>query len=143
MRPDNRAALYCLLAACCAAACGRDDAEPVDHAVAEIEAPAITGDVDTIYTAAPAPDALPAGRIYYNLTDHEWYARGAPLVHENVGYAPAGNPVAAGVQEMQQVGDYFGVEYYVRPADTTAVLYVPVFEGYWLPFRPDTVRRTR
>jgi hypothetical protein len=139
----NRSATMMLLAACSLTACERGDAgpEPELQPAAVIEAPEVTGGVDTIYTGAPGRDALPAARIYYNLTDHDWYARGDPLVHDNIPFAPAGNPVSAGVDEMEHVGDYLGVDYYVRATDTTTALYVPVFEGYWLPFRPDTAAR--
>jgi hypothetical protein len=139
----NRSAIMMLLTACCLTACVQGDAESEAELqpAGVVEAPEVTGGIDTIYTGAPGRDALPAARIYFNLTDHDWYARGDPLVHENVAFTPAGNPVSAAVDEMQHVGDYLGVDYYVRPADTTGALYVPVFEGYWLPFRPDTASR--
>jgi hypothetical protein len=77
--------------------------EPAVHAVAaEIDAPEITGGVDSVYTAPPTREDLPSARIYYTLTDHEWYARGDPLVHENAFYIPAGQPVSASLEEMEQ-----------------------------------------
>jgi hypothetical protein len=89
---------------------------------------------------APAPDreTLPHGRIYFTLTQHEWYARGQPLLHDNVAYRPMGMPIPASVPEMRSAGEYQGVEYYVREADTERAVYVPVFEGYWQPFRADS-----
>jgi hypothetical protein len=129
------------VACCLVIACARE--EPALHTAAgEIDAPEITGGVDTIYTAPPTREDLPSARIYYTLTDHEWYARGDPLVHENVSYAPGGQPVAASLEEMQEAGAYHGVEYYVRHGDERHTLYVPVFEGYWQPFRPDTTARS-
>jgi hypothetical protein len=85
--------------------------------------------------------SLPSDRIYFTLTDHEWYARGEPLLHGNAAYQPAGMPVSASLSEMTHVGEYQGVDYYVREATSGLSLYVPVFEGYWQPFRADTARR--
>jgi hypothetical protein len=47
-------------------------------------------------------------------------------------------PIPASVPEMRSAGEYQGVEYYVREADTERAVYVPVFEGYWQPFRADS-----
>jgi hypothetical protein len=134
-----RRTVLCFAACCLLAACDRD--EPAVHTAAgEIDAPEITGGVDTVFTAAPMREDLPSARIYYTLTDHEWYARGDPLVHENAPYIPGGQPVSASLDEMEHMGAYHGVEYYVRHGDERQTLYVPVFEGYWQPFRPDTTR---
>jgi hypothetical protein len=130
----------CVIVACFLLGCGSDEPESQATA-AEVEVPEITGGIDTVFTAAPARADLPSARIYYTLTDHEWYARGDPLMHENTAYSPSGQPVSVSLDEMQQAGDYFGVEYYVRPGDERHALYVPVFEGYWQPFRPDTTPR--
>jgi hypothetical protein len=107
---------------------------------AEIDAPEIIGGTDTVFAAVPRED-LPSSRIYYTLTDHEWYARGEPLMHDNVAFHAAGMPVGASVDQMEHVGDYQGVEYYHRPGDARQALYVPVYEGYWQPFRADTSTR--
>jgi hypothetical protein len=100
-----------------------------------------TAAADTIAAASLPPAApeqaserLPADRIYYDLTRFEWYARGQPLLHEGVGYQPAGMPVPAPASEMKLLGEYEGVEYYRREADD-GLLFVPVFDGYWLAFR--------
>ncbi|HSJ13074.1 MAG TPA: hypothetical protein VK939_01590 [Longimicrobiales bacterium] len=85
--------------------------------------------------SARAPrDHLPSDRIYYDLTRYEWYARAEPLRHEGRGYQPAGMPVAAPLSEMDQLGAYEGVAYY-RRAGADGLLFVPVFDGYWLAFR--------
>jgi hypothetical protein len=131
----------CVVACCVLTACGRD--EPAVHATAaEIDAPDITGGTDTVYTAAPTREDLPSARIYFTLTDHEWYARGLPLVHENTPYIAGGRPVSASLDQMEHMGDYDGVEYYARHGDERRTLYVPVFEGYWQPFHPDTTVRS-
>jgi hypothetical protein len=130
----------CVVACCVLAACGR--ADPGVHATAaEIDAPEITGGTDTVYIAAPAREDLPSTRIYFTLTDHEWHARGLPLVHDNAPYIAGGQPVSASLDEMEHMGNYHGVEYYSRHGDERRTLYVPVFEGYWQPFHPDTTAR--
>ena len=78
---------------------------------------------------------LASSRIYYDLTRFEWYARGEPLVHDQLPYQPAGTPVAADLAELERAGEYQGVEYYHRQGDDQS-LYVPVYDGYWLAFRP-------
>lgn len=80
-------------------------------------------------------DELPSV-IYYDLTRFEWYARGEPMRLDDGNYAPRGAPVRAATSEMKKIGEYEGVEYYAREngADSEGVVYVPVFEGFWLPF---------
>jgi hypothetical protein len=144
MMQETRTAVVAVLAAALllTSGCGRGESEPATSA-GQVEMTEITGGVDTVFAAVQSREALPTSRIYYTLTDHEWYARGEPLVHEGTAYLPGGNPVAASLEEMEQAGDYHGVDYYVRPADERPALYVPVFEGYWQPFRPDTARGAR
>lgn len=74
--------------------------------------------------------------IYYDLTRFDWYARGEPMRLDDGSYAPRGAPVRAATSEMNKVGEYEGVEYYARDdgSDSEGVVYVPVFEGFWLPF---------
>lgn len=108
-------------------------AEPEPPATAERVA-AATPD-SAVYTPHVDSVRLPGERIYSRLTDHEWYARGEPLQHEGAAYRPDGRPVAAATAEMEQVGDYAGVEYYRRAGDAEPLLYIPVFHGYWQPFR--------
>jgi hypothetical protein len=136
-RTTYRTILVTCAAAGALAGCGADEPQS-QAAAAEIDAPEILGRTDTVY-AAVERRTLPSSRIYYTLTDHEWYARGEPLLHENAAYHPAGMPVSATLDDMEHVGDYQGVEYYVRSGDER--VYVPVFEGYWQPFRRDTTVR--
>jgi hypothetical protein len=132
----NLGTLAAFLVALAAGGCGdREEA-----AAAQDGEPAVAdGNVtDSVFAPAAEREALPSSRIYYTLTQHEWYARGQPLVHDSRAYHPAGMPVSASVSEMSPAGDYHGVEYYVRQADADATLYIPVFEGYWQAFRADT-----
>jgi hypothetical protein len=85
--------------------------------------------------ARPARDLLPRERIYYDLTRFDWYAHGEPLRHEGMSYQPGGLPIAADAHDMQQLGDYQGVDYY-RHADGDGRIFVPVADGYWLAFLP-------
>lgn len=90
--------------------------------------------------AAVAPrEQLARDRIYYDLTRFEWYARGEPLVRDGVAYQPAGLPIALSLRELERIGEFEGVEYYRRAGDADH-LYVPVFDGYWLAFRPPPAR---
>lgn len=111
------------------AACGAAEGDVAATASADTNAAA------TLPPVAPeAGERLPADRIYYDLTRFEWYARGEPLLHDGVGYQPAGMPLAALASEMKLLGEYEGVEYYRRESDD-GLLFVPVFDGYWLAFR--------
>jgi hypothetical protein len=78
---------------------------------------------------------LPSNRIYYTLTDYPWYARGEPLLHDGRPHVASGLPIAASTDEMEKAGEYEGVEFYTRRDHNEPVVYVPVFEGYWLGFR--------
>ena len=87
-------------------------------------------------------DSLPA-RIYYNLSRHEWYAHGEPLHWDDRDWDMSGGPVPLETEAMTLVGEYQGVDVYVVTAEdsagSVALVYVPVSEGFWLPFEP--VRR--
>ncbi|MGH7552830.1 MAG: hypothetical protein ACREMQ_07350 [Longimicrobiales bacterium] len=85
------------------------------------------------------PEELP-NRIYYNLTQFDWYARGEPIHYENAAYRPRGAPIRASADRMEKAGEYQGVEFYRADEDGAAstVVYVPVFEGFWLPFVRDS-----
>jgi predicted small lipoprotein YifL len=124
------AALACVLAAC--GERGQAAAEP------EPTAQVMPGDTTEVEVFRPEPQrqALPSQRIYYTLTDYAWYAQGRPLVHEGRQFEPGGRPVSASAEEMQRVGEFEGVEYYARQAAEDVGLYVPVYEGWWLAFRP-------
>jgi len=74
--------------------------------------------------------------IYYNLTDYGWYARAEPMVIDQRHYGPGGTPEPIPLAKLRLSGNYQGVDFYVmhgekEPAET---VYVPVYEGYWLPF---------
>ena len=130
--------LCCALLTCSLSACGGEDnaaAEPAQTAVVDSAARS-----DTTFTPDTQRQVLPVERIYFNLTQHEWYAKGQPLVHEGRSYMPAGYPVSASLPEMQRTGEYQGVEYYKR-ADGDSMLYVPVSRGYWQVFRGGPVQR--
>jgi hypothetical protein len=123
--------------------CSRGQA-PTD-APADATAAATTEQESSAAAGTSVPDAwkpdaerksLPPDRIYYTLTDYPWYARGEPLLYQGRPHVPAGVPIAASVEEMQKAGVYEGVEFYTRREDSDSTLYVPVFEGYWLAFRP-------
>jgi hypothetical protein len=132
------------------AGCSRHEApddtvaeEAAADAAAEEGAPGSSGAVPPTPLDAWRPDeereSLPSSRIYYTLTDYAWYAHGEPLLHEGRPHVPVGLPIAASVEEMEKVGEYEGVDYYTRRNDSEPVLYVPVFEGYWLTFRLSTI----
>lgn len=133
----NRAQKTTVLAALLLAACDRES-EPAPEPTVEqlVEVPEDT----VVYVADRDREALPSHRIYYTLTQHEWYARGEPLLHEGRAWHASGMPVSASTAEMELLGDYQGVEYYARSGDAVAAVYVPVFEGYWQPFRADTAQ---
>lgn len=90
--------------------------------------------------AAPEPEAF-APRIYYDLTRHDWYRRGEPLMVEGREYLPAGELVAAPLDVFDRLGEFDGVDYYARRQGSEDVLFVPVFERYWLPFAAEGIRR--
>lgn len=114
-----------LLAAGCSASADGDAQVPADPD--SVAAP------DSVYVET-VRETLPPDRIYHVLTDHEWYARGESLLHDGAEYSPAGMPVAASLPGMQLIGEYQGVDYYAMGGQP-GVLYVPVYEGYWQPFR--------
>lgn len=124
-----------LAAAGVSVACGGTDTAAEPAAAVRVEAPAIIDEPDSVYAAPAERAVLPSARIYYRLTDHEWYARGEPLLHDGRAHHPAGLPVAASLAEMELAGEYERVDYYVRQHDESHALYVPVFEGYWQSFR--------
>lgn len=84
--------------------------------------------------AAPA-EIEPPATIYYDLTTHDWYRRGEPILIEGRRYQP-GQVQATGERKLKREGEYSGVDFYTvdggaQPQDT---VYVPVYPGYWLPF---------
>jgi hypothetical protein len=140
-------ALLALAGTFTAAACGRDEdatADPPAPAVsAEAAAAELDADTASIFMApGDTRDDLPP-TIYYDLARFEWYARGEPLVHEGRAYTPAGALFSAGASAMEQVGQFGGVDYYRQAGADVGTLYVPVFERYWLGFRPSDRAATR
>lgn len=74
--------------------------------------------------------------IYLDLTRFGWYARAEPLRLEGEDFVPGPAPVAASARDMERVGSYEGVAIYRRKDAADSAVYVPVFEGFWLPFVP-------
>jgi hypothetical protein len=98
-------------------------------------AQAVTDTTDQIYIAERETSAEPPPTIYYDLTRHDWYARGEPLVHEGRAYVAGGALVAAETSAMRPLGEYGGVSYYQREGESAETLFVPVYERYWMQFR--------
>lgn len=81
-----------------------------------------------------ARDSLPT-RIFYDLTRFVWYARGEPLRWQDAEWQPRGEPVALRTEDLRLVGEYEGVDIWIRAdAESVTRVYVPVSEGFWLPF---------
>lgn len=128
-----RVFLRVTLACCVLAGCGGAEEEPDVSA----QPPGDSVGGVAVFNPSEQRQDLPTSRIYYTLTDYGWYERGQPLAHDGRAYRPRGMPLAASLAEMQKAGEFQGVEYYVRNADPGAVLYVPVFDGYWQAFELD------
>jgi hypothetical protein len=129
----SRVTLNVTVACCVLAGCGTDDEPPVDAAAIAVD----TAAGDSVFDPAEDLVTLPTSRIYYTLTSYDWYARGEPLVFDGRPWEPEGTPVSASLNDMEKAGEYQGVEFYVRAGDPGAVVYVPVFDGYWQRFRAD------
>ena len=83
---------------------------------------------------APGPPTIP-DEIYHDLTEFDWYRRGAPLLHDGAPYQPAGRPVPAETSTLEPAGSHEGVRYWTRTGAARAdTLFVPVYPRYWLPF---------
>lgn len=137
MRNSRLTLALILVAGTLPVACSRDEATPAGETAATAEmAPVPTGDSLTGPVALDAPDqAQRPERIYYDLMEFDWYARGEPLVHEGTAYDVAGSgPVALDARTLERVGEYSGVDVYRRDGDTH--VYVPVYDGWWLGFAP-------
>lgn len=129
----SRVTLYVAVACCVLAGCGSDEQAAEDPAPTALDSIA----ADSVFDPPEDLVTLPSSRIYYTLTNHEWYARGEPLVHEGRPYEPEGMPVSASLDGMTKAGEYQGVEYYVRSGEPDLAVYVPVYDGYWQRFRGD------
>lgn len=103
---------------------------------AAADSPAAADVVEAAPTRAEvAPSEPVADRIYFTLTDYDWYAHGEPLVFENASYRAGTGVVAAPVSSMRKVGEYQGVDVYAADgADADTSVYVPVHPGYWQAF---------
>lgn len=103
---------------------------------------------DADSTAQPAPATAPIApasgmrvsdstavprRIYYELTDFDWYQKGEPLMVEGAPYDVAGPPLRRGSAGLEAAGSYEGVDYY-RARDGGDTVFVPVYPLYWQPF---------
>jgi hypothetical protein len=100
-------------------------------------------EIGDLFIADETEDRTRPPRVYHDLTRHDWYARGEPLMHEGRSYPQSGAPAAIRGARLELAGEYGGVDYYRLPGDPRDALYVPVYESYWLPFRaaPDTAPR--
>jgi hypothetical protein len=118
-------------------ACGRTG-EPVREEqiapAAEVGATAASDSLSGPPAEAADPETRP-DRVYYVLTEFDWYARGEPIVLEGTSYTVSGDPARIDARALERVAEYGGVDLYRRSGD--ANLYVPVFEGYWLTFAPE------
>lgn len=122
------------------AGCGgpkRGAEEPADETVAQAAA---------VHTAPEQPEATSSDDgardapsvIYYDLTHFDWYRHGEPILIEGRRYRP-GRVQASGERRFQREGAYDGVDFYVPRGEPTPhdTVYVPVYNGYWLPFALD------
>jgi hypothetical protein len=85
---------------------------------------------DSVATVVRAPVI----RIYYDLTQYDWYREGRPLETGSGIYVEDGDPVFLPSDSVVRAGEYQGVEYYRRVAGDDSTLLVPVYPNYWLPF---------
>jgi hypothetical protein len=142
MRPTLAAA--CLLLALTPASCAPGgDAPPAE---ADPEAAADDAPAELVPSAPeePASATLPADRaredplpeeIYYSLDDFEWYRHAQPIVHGGRAYEAQDTVLVRSTLELDSLARFGGVLYWARPGDAEPdTVFVPVFEGYWLPF---------
>jgi hypothetical protein len=90
------------------------------------------------HSLAEAERAGAPSVIYYDLTHFDWYRRGEPIQIGGQSFRPR-EVQPTGERKFHQEGSYDGVDYYIsrdesEPYDT---IYVPVYNGYWLPFALD------
>lgn len=98
----------------------------------------------------PGSATLPADRvrqdplpeeIYYSLDDYEWYRQALPIVHEGVAYQALDTVLVLSTLELDTLGRFGGVLFWGRDGlSAHDTVFVPVFEGYWLPFASPGVR---
>ncbi len=125
-------------------ACSRSEPAP-EASGSGADGPAMQSAAATTAEPEPGPAPEETGkrpfrpeRIYYDLTAYEWYAQGQPLMADGRGYMPSDVPLTLPDTPLEKAGEYQGVDYYVEEGAEPPypVVYVPVFEGYWLPFAP-------
>jgi hypothetical protein len=120
--------------------CGRANEMNAANGVAEADSAATSVGVEISSEVEQAEPERQPNRIYYDLMQFVWYARGEPILFENAPYRPRGAPIRASADRMEKAGEYQGVEFYKADEDddADAVIYVPVFEGFWLRFVRDS-----
>ena len=113
-------------------ACG----EPAESAP-DAQSPAADAPTDDPRGAQPfaGPEDAP-DEVYFDLTRHEWYRQGQPLLHGQRRFQPQGDPVAVATDSLRKVGRYQQVDYYARTGEREPfyTLFVPVYYGYWQRF---------
>ena len=92
--------------------------------------------VEQVAESASSEEPVRPRTIYYNLTDYGWYARAEPMVIEQLQYGPGGTPQPIPLAKLRLSGNYQGVDFYVMHGEREppGTVYVPVYDGYWLPF---------
>lgn len=116
-------------------ACTAESADEPAEEPPPFETTVVPGVVASPETLA---DSLPP-RIFFDLSRYEWYVQQRPVVWDEREWQPAGSPVALPARDLRLVGEFEGVDLYAPvPGDSIPEdrLYVPVSEGFWLPFSP-------
>lgn len=122
-----------LLFALAAGGCGEPAAEQPPEPPPPFETALVPGVVP-----APGQDSLPP-RLFLDLDRYEWYAQERPLIWRELEWEPAGRPVPLQLGDLRLMGEFEGVDFYAPPMADSVLpdrLYVPVSEGFWLPFAP-------
>jgi hypothetical protein len=140
--PPFRVAIALTLAVACGGG-GENGAPTVEEALQATpeDAPA---ELVPAPSEEPGSAPLPADRvrgdplpeeIYYSLDDYEWYRQALPIVHEGSAFAALDTVLVLSTTELDSLGRFGGVLYWGRTGLTDPdTVFVPVFEGYWLPF---------
>ncbi len=112
-----------------------DSAEDLDEAPAELVPDREDEPVSAVLPADRVRrDPLPE-EIYYDLDQYEWYRQALPIVHEGVAYQALDTVLVLSTLELDSLGRFGEVLYWGRTGVSEPdTVFVPVFEGYWLPF---------
>ena len=123
-----------LLAALLIGAC--DGGGPDGSDATEQQASAALNDDGAPGAPEPAGPEDAPDEVYFDLTRHDWYRQGQPLMHGGRSYEVAGEPISLAPDSLDMVGRYQQVEYYARKGDSEPfyTLYVPVYYRYWQRF---------